>query len=96
MIFKLLGDHHRVNNVLGPNLSNRILSEILQILSEYFIKNNFSVIEILTDITKNVEMNILPLFYSASDKQGIYLFFVYDYNKFSNLLFFFLHVSFFL
>ena len=60
-------------NVIGVNLTDTFLSELLQILDKHCVDENLPVLHILKGVCKNDEMTILPLMFSAEDKKGEFL-----------------------
>lgn len=48
-----------------------MLNDLLQIISEYFIPDNVPAFSILQEISKNDQMNIIPMFMSNGDKTGM-------------------------
>lgn len=54
--------------MLGVNLESALLSEILHILKEYYVRDELNISDVLLEITKNKEMNIITMFLTEKDR----------------------------
>lgn len=71
VLFQNLSDKP-LNKILGASLDSDLLSDIIRVLSDTFVKNNQPVDQILLEIGKNDQTQILSMFLSPEDKQCKY------------------------
>lgn len=58
-----------LNKILGASLDSDLLSDIIKVLNDAFVKNNQPVDQILLEIGKNDQTQILSLFFGAEEKK---------------------------
>uniref|UniRef100_A0A336LNP0 RNA polymerase II-associated protein 3 n=1 Tax=Culicoides sonorensis TaxID=179676 RepID=A0A336LNP0_CULSO len=60
-----------LNKILGASLDSEMLTDIIRVLCDAFVKNNLSVDHILRELGANDQTHLLSLFFSTEEKQNI-------------------------
>lgn len=68
VLFQKLSDKP-LNKILGASLDSEMLTDIIRVLNDAFVKNNFPVDHILRELGANDQTHILSLFFSTEDKE---------------------------
>jgi len=70
VLFQKLSDKP-LNKILGASLDSEILSDILSVLNDNFVKTNQPVDQILLELAKNDQTSILSMFLSSEDRENL-------------------------
>lgn len=68
VLFQKLSDKP-LNKILGASLDSEMLTDIIKVLNDAFVKNNLPVDHILCELGANDQTHILSLFFSTEDKE---------------------------
>lgn len=68
VLFQKLSDKP-LNKILGASLDSEMLTDIIRVLNDAFVKNNLPVDHILRELGANDQTHILSLFFSTEDKE---------------------------